>query len=450
MRREVVITGLGVVSGLGKGADALWEGLLAGKSALAPVRQFDASAFPMQFAAEVGEWFAIRDFVPKSYRKATKVMCRDIELAVAAAALAVSDAGLATKATSEDERLPTTYKASRMGCQIGAGLIVAEMNELTAAFAKARGEDGGFDYARWGTQGMEELTPLWLLKYLPNMLACHVTILHDCRGPSNTITCGEASGALSVGESMRVIERGDADLCFSGGGESKINPLAYLRQSHTGLMARTSTDEDATNVIRPFAEDARGCLPGEAAAILMLEARETATARGARIRAEIAGFGASQTPALAVNGPAVGVRTLALVGAVRSALRDAKISPDAIDAILPLGSGCRAFDQSEAGALGEVFGLRAASIPLILTKPNIGLCAAASSALDIAVGAMCVQHQTLPARLNGGRVEGAVEGGPLGQRDARIDHLLVMGSGFGGQNYALVLRRPGMAGRRTE
>jgi len=446
MRREVVITGLGLVTGLGKGADALWEGMLTGKSALARVRQFDASAFPMQFAAEVGEWFSIRDFVPKSYRKATKVMCRDIELAVAAAALAVGDGNVATKATSEEEQAPTTYAPGRVGCQIGAGLIVAEINELAAAFAKARSADGSFDYSKWGTLGMQELTPLWLLKYLPNMLACHVTILHDCRGPSNTITCGEASGALSVGESMRVIERGDADLCFSGGGESKINPLGYLRQFHTGMMAGTQMEEDAGGIVQPFAEGARGSLPGEGAAILMLESKDTALARQARIRAELAGFGASQTPALSLNGPAVGLRTAALTAAIRSALRDAGITADDIDAVLPMGSGARAFDKAEAGALAEVCGLRLETIPVILTKPNIGLCAAASSALDIAVGAMSVQHQTLPARLGAAQPGSGLDVQPRGQRDAKIDHLLVFGSSLGGQNYALILRRPGARG----
>lgn len=446
MRREVVITGLGLVTGLGKGADALWEGMLTGKCALSRVRQFDASAFPMHFASEVREWFSIRDFVPKSYRKATKVMCRDIELAVAAAALAVGDGNLATKATSEDEQAPATYAPGRVGCQIGAGLIVAEINELAAAFAKARSADGSFDYSKWGTQGMQELTPLWLLKYLPNMLACHVTILHDCRGPSNTITCGEASGALSIGESMRVIERGDADLCFSGGGESKINPLGYLRQYHTGMMATTQMEEDAGGIVQPFAEGARGSLPGEGAAILMLESKETALARQARIRAELAGFGASQTPALALNGPAVGMRTAALSAAIHSALRDAGITAEDIDAVLPMGSGCPAFDKAEAGALAEVFGLRQGTIPVILTKPNIGLCAAASSALDIAVGAMCVQHQTLPARLGGAKASMGLDVEARGQRDAKINHLLVFGSSLGGQNYALVLRRPGAGG----
>src|SRR5690606_32200745 len=176
-----------------------------------------------------------KDYVPKSYRKAVKVMARDIELAVAAAKCAVEDARLVTRGALPDGSSEgTTYPASRMGCQIGAGLIAAETDELTAALATAAttAADGRptLDLKAWGDaeggQGaMNNLQPLWLLKYLPNMLACHVTIIHGAEGPSNTITCAEASGLLSIGESVRVIQRGDADLCFSGGAEAPINHM---------------------------------------------------------------------------------------------------------------------------------------------------------------------------------------------------------------------------------
>ena len=204
-RRRVVITGLGPVSAHGLGIEPLWSALCEGRSALAPIRAFDARGFRAASGGELPEGFDVKDLVPKSYRKATKVMARDIEIAVGGALKAVTDAGLRTRGTDPDTQ--PTIPPDRFGCHIGAGLIAADLDELTAALATSKDRAGKFDPGHWGQQGMQELTPLWLLKYLPNMLACHVTIIHDCQGPSNTITCAEPSGALSIGESMRVIGR---------------------------------------------------------------------------------------------------------------------------------------------------------------------------------------------------------------------------------------------------
>lgn len=439
MSRAVGITGLGVVTGLGIGGEALWEGLLAGRSAIGPIRQFDATAFPVNFAAEVDAAVTVRDFVPKNYRKAIKVMCRDVELAVIGAAKAIADAKMITKGITDGGE--PTFAPSRVGCQIGSGLIVAEINELTTAFARGCDESGAFDMKRWGSAGMNELTPLWLLKYLPNMLACHVTIIHDCRGPSNTITCGEASGALSIGESRRVIERGDADVCFSGGAESKINMLGLLRQHYTSMIADTTPNMDPTGVVRPFGKDAIGSLPGEGAAILMVESIETAQRRGARVYAEIVGFGATQSADMSQCPPKPDASGDGLAIAIEQSLGDARVKADAIDAIVPLGSGQGDYDAAEAAALRTVFGLNLPKIPLVTTKPNIGLCAAATSALDVAVGALCVSNQTLPARIAPHEVMDGLDAGPTRQRDARLEHVLVCGSGFGGQNTAVVLKR---------
>jgi 3-oxoacyl-[acyl-carrier-protein] synthase II len=190
--RRVVITGLGPVSAFGVGMGPLWSALTEGRSAMRPIAAWDASGLPTSVAAEIpADLFDVKVFVPKSYRKATKVMARDIELAVGAAHEAVRDAGLVTKST---EGATPTLAPDRVGCHIGAGLIAADIDELTSALYTARDAEGRFSIALWGEQGMNNLTPLWLLKYLPNMLACHVTIIHDCQGPSNTITCAEDFG----------------------------------------------------------------------------------------------------------------------------------------------------------------------------------------------------------------------------------------------------------------
>ena len=276
--------------GIGAGIAPTWEAMTAGRGAVTTIDAFDPSGFACRLGSQVRN-FSVRDFVPKSYRKATKVMAADIEMAVAAADLAARDAGISTAGTDPDGAarpdFSPTYPQARVGCHIGAGLIAAEINELSGALNEARNEKGDFDIHKWGSVGINNLTPLWLLKYLPNMLACHVTIIHDCQGPSNTITCAEASALLSIGESLRVIERGAADLCFCGGAEDKINPMALLRQQFTGRLNSKDNDRPAS-AVRPFDRSAAGTVTGQGGAIVMLEALETfekrrASATGAAI-----------------------------------------------------------------------------------------------------------------------------------------------------------------------
>lgn len=436
MSRSILITGLGVVSPFGVGVDALWEGLLAGESRVRPIERFDPSGFRCRLAGEVRD-FAAKDHVPKAYRKAVKVMARDIELAVGAAKNAVEHAGILTKGIlPEGSTDAPTYAPNRVGCHIGAGLIAAETDELTGALATARTADGAFDLRTWGESGVNNLQPLWLLKYLPNMLACHVTIIHDAQGPSNTITCAEASGGLSIGESMRVIERGDADLCFSGGAESKINLMGVLRMDLAGRLAATGDEQDGASVIRPYDKAAPGGALGEAGAIVMLEAADTAKQRGAKAYAEFVGFGAGQSPWS--NDPEA--RAEGLIGAIESALEDAGIRAQDIDAIVPHGSGIREVDAEEAAALRRVFGAKLKDIPLVTVTPNIGDTMAGAGGLNACVGAMCLSRQALPARLHAGTSPADLQAGAAKQRDARLRHVLVCMNAMGGQNAALVLR----------
>ncbi len=443
MSRRVVVTGLGAVTGLGVGMKPLWEGLCAGRSALRRIARFDPSGFPSRLGAEVGagepSGFSAKDHVPKHYRKAVKVMARDIELAVAAAKFAVEDAGLTTRGTlPEDSTSPTTYKPERVGCHIGAGLISADPNELTAAFSTARreGDRHALDLHTWGARGMENLTPLWLLKYLPNMLACHVTILHGCEGPSNTITCAEASGLLSLGESTRVIERGDADLCFSGGAESRLNLMGMLRMTFAQRVATTGDATEGAPFIRPFDLEAPGSLLGEAGGILTLEAKESADARRAAAYAEVAGVGAGHAPPPGANAPEEG-----LVVAIESALRAAKLNASQIDAIVPLGLGCTNTDAAEAQALRAVFGSRLPDVPLVTLTPHLGHCSAGSGSVQAAVAAMALRTQHLPARLHAGRCPDDLQAGPNGGGPATLRHVLVCTGSHCGQSAAIVLSK---------
>ena len=312
--KRVVITGIGIVSPLGIGADVFWSNLLAGECGLKRIDLFDPSGFTSTLGGQVPP-YKIAQEVPKSYRKATKVMARDIELAVLAAKDAFASAGLKSKA---DEGGPE-FDSSRFGCNIGAGLISAELDELTYALDQARSDDdaGKIDWHKWGSHGLTQLTPLWLLKYLPNMLASHVTIIHGLTGPSNNITCAEASGHLSVGEAFRTIQRGSADRMIAGGAESLLDPMALMRQQ---LMGRLTSEDEPSSAVRPFAADAGGMVAAEGGTLLILEERDAAESRGATIYAEIAGFGASQD----TFDPALPDPEGKAYAACRMALREAK------------------------------------------------------------------------------------------------------------------------------
>ncbi len=431
----------------------LWEGLVSGASCLGPITRFDPSGFPCRLGGEVRN-FSARDHVPKHYRKAVKVMARDTELAVAAARCAVEDAGLVTRAalgdTGQDNAAGAkmTYPAPRMGCHIGAGLIAAETDELSLALASARGPadaDGRatVDLGAWGRLGMENLTPLWLLKYLPNMLACHVTILHGAEGPSNTITCAEASGLLSIGESMRVIQRAAADLCFSGGAESKLNLMGLLRIDLAGRLAHTGDSTDGRAFVRPYddapagAPGRRGGLLGEGGGILILEELSSAASRNARVYAEILGFGAAQSSPWYEDGEDdEGYRF-----AIEAALEDAGVGPEAIDAIAPLASGIPQMDRAEAGALRAVFGPGLRDIPLLTLCGHIGNCMAGAGGLQAAVAAKAVAEQRLPARIHAGTARPGLCAQAAPSAPARLEHVLVCTGALGGQNAALVLKR---------
>lgn len=429
---------------MGVGAEALWKGLVEGRSALGKITAFDASGFPCALGGEVRE-FAVKDYVPKSYRKATKVMARDTELAVAAAKLAVQDAGLTTRGTVEEgAEAALTYPAARLGCNIGAGLIAAETEEMSQAMVTALA-GGKFDLGRWGggegesggASGMDALTPLWLLKYLPNMLACHVTIIHGAEGPSNTITCSEASGLLSIGESMRIIERGAADICFSGSAESKVNPMGLLRMDFGKRMARVDASEtDGSRVVRPYDAKGAGGVIGEGGGIVMLENRDTALQRGARMYAEAVGFGGGQSDAwYSAGADDEGMRS-----AIENALEDAQVTAEQISCIVPQASGVGYMDRAEAGALWAVFGARLAEVPLVTIQPNIGNCVAGASGLQMVVGALCLKHQTLPARIHHGTPMPGMQAGAAPSRGAKLEYALLTSGSLGGQNAAVVLR----------
>ena len=438
-QRRVVITGLGPVTPIGVGARAFWNALLEKRNGVRRVSVFDPSRFDSQIGGEI-DGIKVADFVPKSYRKSAKVMARDIVLAVAAAHGAVTDAGLQTKCIigrGEAEGQPN-LDSTRFGANIGAGTICADLTELADALHSAS-ENGRFDINKWGVDGMRNLTPLWLLKFLPNMLACHVTIVHDAQAPSNTITCGEASSHLAIGEAFRTIARGAADICICGGAESKLNPMALIRQSlGKRLSFRNDTPEAAC---RPFGSDSDGTVVSEGAGLVILEALGNARARGTRIYCELVGFGASHD----AFGPSrFDPEGNGIASACEKALKDAAASASEVDAVMTFGSGIPDRDRAEALALKKVLGDRLSETPAMCIKGGIGNNGAGSGAIDFIAAVQAVHNATIPPALNMESLDPdyglkVVRGDPI---DAKLDLVLCEAAALtGGQNAALVIRR---------
>ncbi len=431
MSRRVVITGIGVVSPIGIGSGPFWDALCSGTVGVGKITAFDAGGFASQIGGQVPP-FKIGDYVPKHYRKATKVMARDIELAVVAADDAFKDAGLKSRAYTDKPEIDGT----RFGCNIGAGLISVDLNELTGAMAGSN--DGArLNLAKWGQQGMSQLTPLWLLKYLPNMLACHVTIIHELKGPSNTITCGDASSHLAIGEAFRTIQRGDADLAICGGAETKIQPMGLIRQCLLNRVTTTHNDSPA-DAVRPFDAAASGTAVGEGGGLFVLEEYEHATARGAKVYAELVGFAASQDT-YRITEPDPHGNSYAR--AVQKALADANLPPAAVDLLVPCGLGLPAHDRAELNGLTQVFGGGLSRVPIATPKAQTGN-VAAGSGIDAAAAVLAVRHDRVPPAVNTAKPAGGLElNVSRAARDQRVDVAVSSVYSLGGQNAALVFKK---------
>ena len=367
MKRRVVITGIGTLNSCGEGRAAYWEAALASRSGLSALDGQEFDAFGIKAAG------IMREFKASKYianRKSLKVMCRDIQMAVAASALAREDASLAEGA----------YVPERSGVCIGAGLFNYELQELADCF-RASANERGFDAQQFGKTGMSQLFPLWLLKYLPNMPACHITIAHNLRGPSNTITTDGAASAAAFEEAVHIIERGTADLMFSGGAESKLNASGILRYRSLKVLA----DAGAVSY-EVFTKLSAGIVPGEGASVLVLEELEHARKRGAKIYAEVAGvYACANTD----GSEDVDSRAAAMSGA----LAEAGLSPDALDLLHLSAGGIFAEDKSEALAVSKVFEGSRQKPLLAATKGLTGYMGYAAAANEISLAAMSVSHR---------------------------------------------------------
>ncbi len=432
---RVVITGLGAISPLGLTVSDMWEGLCASRCGIGQISAFDPVGFSCKLAGEVPD-FKIQSFVPKTYRKAVKLMSRDIELAVIAANEALTSSGLVTKGIDPEK---VNVEPERVAINLGAGLISCDLVELAPAVARSV-SDGKFDIHKWGKEGLELVPPLWLLKYLPNMLACHIGIIHDIQGPSNTITCAEASAHLAMGEATQIIARGDSDIALAGGAEAKVNPIVMIRQC---LLKRTTSENNGEpdTACRPFDADAKGSVFGEGAGMVILENLERAQKRGAKIYAEVVGVGHSNNinPAYEHLEP----DGFGLQIAIEKAMADAQIEPEDLDLIIPHGTGIAADDLVEAKAIEAALGETATKTAVWPTKSMLSNTGAASGALD-AVAAVCAMaNGKIPAAKNCDKKADGCKLNIVKQpQQANVRYALCCSYTYGGQTAALVLKRP--------
>lgn len=431
---RVVITGVGAVTPLGNTSAELWEGLCAGRCGIDRIQAFEPSGFTCQIAGEVKN-FKIRDYIPKALRKNTKLMSRDIELSIAAAKEAFVDAGIITKADGEGQ---VNLDSQRTAIILGAGLISCDLVELAPAIA-ASVTDGKFDIRKWGKDGLELVTPLWLLKYLPNMLACHIGIIHDIQGPSNTITCAEASGLLAISEARDIIARRDSDAALTGAAEAKVNPIVMIRQM---LLERATSEynDKPHQACRPFDADAKGSVFGEGAGLLVLESLETAKARGAKVHAEIVGAGESNNLNTAYEHLEADGKGLQL--AIEQALTEAQVKPEELDLVIPHGTSIAADDLAESKALELVLGDAVTDVPVLPTKSMVSNTGAASGTIDIIAAIHAMRDGKIPAGLN---CDKKTDGCNLNivteaiEKDVR--YALCCSYTYGGQTAAIILKK---------
>jgi 3-oxoacyl-[acyl-carrier-protein] synthase II len=425
--RRVVVTGLGVVAPNGVGKEAFWSSCVGGRSGVGPIRSFDASRHPVKIAAEVPD-FDVTAFLPAEHRKSLKIMGRASRFGVSAAVMAVRDSGLEWH--HEDPE--------RVGVVMGTGIVPVDMTELAPLLARASDESGRLEVVRLGESVLPGLFPLWLLRYLPNMIASHISLVLHTQGPNNTITTACAAGTQAVGEGFRLIGRGDADLVLAGGADSRIDPLLLL--AYTALGAISQAARPPAEVSRPFDGQRDGFVLGEGAGVLLLEELERARQRGALIYAEVLGVGSS-FDAYGVTKPDPEARGAAR--AIEWALREAQVAPQEVDYINAHGTSTRLNDLMETQAVKRVFGEGARALPLSSIKSMVGHLIGAAGAVEAAALALTLRQGVLPPTINQTHPDPDcdLDYVPNEARDWPVRTAVSTSFGFGGQNAALVMRR---------
>jgi 3-oxoacyl-[acyl-carrier-protein] synthase II len=413
-RRRVVVTGLGCVSPLGGDVDSTWDGASAGRSGIGPLRRFDTGAFPVRFGGEAPDALDLGDLSPKEARRLDRV----IQLAVAAAREAASDGGLAAGG----------FDHARAGVAIGSG--IGGIGTLQESFRIL------------DARGPARVSPFTIPMAIGNMSSGVVAIRHGLRGPNLCHVAACASGAQSIGESMRLIARGEADLMLAGGTEAANTSVGVA--AFAAMRALSTRNDDPTAASRPFDRARDGFVIAEGAAVFVLESLEHAQARGARVRAELIGYAATGDAFHMVLPAADGEGA---AHCMRLALADAGIEPVQVDTLNAHATSTPAGDLAEARAIRAVFGAHAERLPVSATKSMTGHLLGAAGALEALLCVRALETGILPPTINldDPDPDCALDHVANKARRAQLGVALSNSFGFGGTNSTLVLSLPGAA-----
>lgn len=388
---RVVITGIGLISPLGSSKEELWEGLVAGRSAIGPITMSPEGVLPLKFAAEAKQFTGdIENFGPldkeqkKAIRKNAKVMCRESQMAVAAAQITLADAGLAEG----------KFNPERTGVSFGSDYMISLPDDFVEGIHQCTDGDRKFHFEKWGTDGLKQMSPLWLLKYLPNMPASHIAMYNDLQGPSNSVTIREASSNIATGEAYQTILRGSADIMLAGCTGTRLNPSKVM---HVALQEELAcTDLDPQKASRPFDANRTGMVLGEGAGAVILESLPAAQARGAAIFGEVIAASSS----CVAGRRQIANRRQAVENVLKSLLAASGLKPEEIGHINAHGLGTRTCDAEEAQAIQAIFGGRAKPVPVVAVKSSIGNIGAAGGIVEMIASLMAMKHGHLFPALN--------------------------------------------------
>ncbi len=410
MNRRVVVTGVGLICGCGIGTEEVWRNLLAGKSGIARVTQFDVSAFDCQIAGEV------KGFDPLNWveKKELKKMARFIQLAMAASDFAMRMAGLEI----------TPEIADATGVYIGSGI-------------------GGFDviereHSKYLNGGPGKISPFFIPSAIVNLAAGNVSIRYGAKGPNSATATACSAGAHAVGDAYKIIQRCDAEVMIAGGSEAAVTPMSI---GGFGAMRALSTrNDEPERASRPFDAQRDGFVVGEGSGVLILESLEFAQRRGAKVIAEITGYGMSGD-AHHITQPAEGGD-----GGYRSsmaAIKDAKLTPDDVSYVNAHGTSTPIGDAIETVALKHVFGDRAKKVPISSTKSMTGHLLGGAGGLEAGIGVLALRDQILPPTINQENPDPAcdLDYVPNKSRKAEVNYALSNSFGFGGTNASLLFKR---------
>ena len=411
-RRRVVVTGLGCISPVGNTVAESWANLLAGKSGIDLITQFDAAAFACRFAGEV-KGFRIGDYIPE---KEARHMDRFIHLGLAAAAQAVKDSGLPTGDALDDEL------ATRIGVNIGSGIGGLPMIEGT--------------HGEYTSRGPRRISPFFVPASIINMISGHVSIQNGFKGPNIAVVTACTTGLHAIGLSARMIESGDADVMVAGGSESCVSPLGV--GGFAAARALSTRNDDPKAASRPWDKDRDGFVLGEGAGVLVLEEYEHAKARGAKIYAEVAGF-AMSADAFHMTAPDIDGPRRAMAGA----LRNAGINADAVDYLNAHGTSTPLGDLNETNAIKAALGDHARKVVVNSTKSMTGHLLGGAGGVESVFTVLAIRDQKSPPTINifNQDPECDLDYCANTARDMKIDVALKNNFGFGGTNGTLVFKR---------